>query len=87
MPSEIYGVEGAAGLLFDKGIFYFGKHVDAIVEQAGQDALSPGFARSAQARAFAKAMGDDMTKSAAGYADPGGAVKDTGSEEIIAAGF
>src|SRR6516162_6591378 len=69
-PSEIFGVKGAAGLFFDKGIFTFGRYVEGVVEHAGQDALNASFARSAQQRAFARCMGDDMEKSTAGFADP-----------------
>lgn len=92
-PSQIYEVRGAAGLFFDKGIFYFGRHVENVVERAGQDALSPAFARSAQSRAFARAMGDDMTKSTAGFADPfsGAAIDsirvDEDGDEILESGY
>jgi hypothetical protein len=92
-PSEIYDVKGAVGLFFDKGIFYFGRYVEGVVERAGQDALNSAFARSAQARAFARCMGDDMSKSTAGFADPfaGGATQsvrvDEDGEEILASGY
>jgi hypothetical protein len=91
-PSLIYEVKGAAGLFFDKGIYYFGRHVENVVERAGQDALSPAFARSAQARAFAQAMGDDMEQSSAGFADPFsmGAERiqvDENGDEIIESGY
>lgn len=92
-PSQIYEVRGAVGLFFDKGIYYFGRYVEGVIESAGQDALSPAFARSAQARAFAKAMGDDMTKSSAGFADPFSAGEsdairvDENGDEIIETGY
>jgi hypothetical protein len=92
-PSQIYEVKGAAGLFFDKGIYYFGQYVESVVERAGQDALSPAFARSAQSRAFAKAMGDDMEKSSAGFADPfgtgpGDVIRvDENGDEIIESGY
>jgi hypothetical protein len=93
-PSDIYEVKGAAGLFFDKGLYYFGRYVEGVVERAGQDALSPSFARSAQARAFARCMGDDMEKSTAGYADPftTGAADapirvDENGDEIVSSGY
>lgn len=69
-PSDIYGVRGAVGLFFDRGIRLFGQHVEGEVSRAGNDAISPGFARSAQQRAFARCMGEDMEKSNVGFADP-----------------
>ena len=39
---------------------------------ADADHENPAFARSAKQRAFAKAMGDDMSISTAGFADPVG---------------
>lgn len=69
-PSEIFCIEGAVGLYFDRGIFIFGKHVEAVVANAGADAINPSFARMAEQRAFAEAMGDDMDTSTAGFADP-----------------
>jgi hypothetical protein len=92
-PSQIYEVKGAAGLFFDKGIFHFGRYVEGVVESAGQDALSPAFARSAQARAFAKAMGDDMSTSTAGFADPFSSAEtdvihvDENGDEILESGY
>lgn len=69
-PSEIYGVKGAAGLFLDRAIRLFGQHVEGEVQRAGSDAISPGFARSAQQRAFARCMGEDMEKSNVGFANP-----------------
>jgi hypothetical protein len=90
-PSDIFDVKGAVGLFFDKGIFFFGRYVEAAVEEAGRDALTPGFARSAQQRAFARCMGEDMTKSAVGFANPvvGAKVqtKKGVEEEIISSGY
>lgn len=91
-PSQIYEVKGAVGLFFDKAIYLFGREVESEIEKAGQDALSPGFARSAQQRAFARCMGDDMAKSNVGYADPAADGKavirdETSGEEIIASGY
>lgn len=93
-PSDIFQVDGAAGLFFDRGIFFFGKHVEGTVQRAGQDAVSPSFARMAEARAFAAAMGDDMETSTAGFADPfaDGTIEDTpkgmdGNDEILATGY
>jgi hypothetical protein len=92
-PSQIYEVKGAAGLFFDKGIFFFGRYVEGVVEHAGQDALNATFARSAQARAFAQCMGDDMSKSSAGFADPfsqadSPAIRvDENGDEIIESGY
>ena len=92
-PSEIYEVRGAAGLFFDRGIFTFGRHVEGMVQRAGQDAVSPAFARSAQERAFAAAMGDDMETSTAGFADPciDNVLEDRndidGEDEILASGY
>lgn len=70
VPSEIYEVKGAAGLFFDKAICIFGQHVEQEMQSASQDSISPGFARSAQMRAFARCMGDDMSTSNVGFADP-----------------
>ena len=90
-PSQIYEVKGAAGLFFDKGIFLFGRWVENVVENAGQDALSPAFAKSAQQRAFARCMGDDMSKSTAGFSDPYvAATRNTqadGEGEVIMSGY
>lgn len=90
-PSELFDVKGAVGLFFDKGLYLFGRYVEGEVERAGQDALSPGFARSAQQRAFAKCMGDDMSTSAVGFADPFAegipVARDKDSEEIISSGY
>lgn len=82
-PSEVYGVKGAVGLFFDRGIRLFGQHVEGEVSRAGQDAISPGFAKSAQQRAFARCMGEDMEKSNVGYADPGAAGLLTKGEDVI----
>ena len=92
-PSEIYGVKGAVGLFFDKGIYYFGKYVEGVVERAGEDALNSTFARSAQARAFAQLMGDDMEKSSVGFANPFSGAEtstipvDENGDEIIDSGY
>jgi hypothetical protein len=91
-PSNIYEVKGAVGLFFDRAIFLFGREVESEIEKAGQDALSPGFARSAQQRAFARCMGDDMATSTVGFADPAAdgkaVIREEGSgEEIIASGY
>lgn len=62
--------------------------------RAGQDAINPSFARMAEERAFAEAMGDDMETSTAGFADPfgeGGAdlpgLEIDSDGEIIAEGY
>lgn len=90
-PSEIYEVKGAVGLFFDKAIFLFGRYVEGEINDAGQDAISPGFARSAQMRAFAKCMGDDMETSNVGFADPfaDGDPRDVGrgTDEVLATGY
>ena len=89
-PSELFEVKGAVGLFFDKGIFLFGRYVEQEVEEAGRDALTPAFGRSAQQRAFARCMGEDMATSSVGFANPyaGGAVKSKGvTEEIISSGY
>jgi hypothetical protein len=89
-PSELFDVKGAVGLFFDKGIFFFGRYVEAEVEEAGRDALTPAFGRSAQQRAFARCMGEDMATSAIGFANPystGAAKSKQGSEEVISSGY
>jgi hypothetical protein len=90
-PSQVYEVKGAAGLFFDKGIYHFGRWVESEVERAGQDALNASFARSQQQRAFARCMGDDMSTSTAGFADPYvAATRATESEsggEVIMSGY
>lgn len=70
LPSDIYGIEGAAGYCFDRGIFLFGQHVENQMASAEQGASNAMFAASARARAFSRCMGDDMEKSTAGFADP-----------------
>ena len=64
------------------------------MQRAGQDALSPAFARMAEQRAFAAAMGDDMETSNAGFADPfaDGVAENVpegveGGDEILASGY
>jgi hypothetical protein len=69
-PSELYGVAGAAGFCFDRGIFLFGKYVEGEMSEAENRASNAMFARSNRARAFARCMGDDMETSTAGFADP-----------------
>lgn len=90
-PSDLFEVKGAVGLFFDKGIFFFGRYVESEVEEAGRDALTPAFGRSAQQRAFARCMGEDMATSSVGFANPysTGAVKSSkqATEEIISSGY
>jgi hypothetical protein len=76
-PSEYYGIEGAAGLYLDNGVYLFGTYVEQHVQEAGEGARNEMFARSSREREFARLMGEDMSKSTAGYADPfsTGAVK------------
>lgn len=69
-PSKLYGVDGAPGLFFDIGIFHFGRYVESELQEAESSAKNEMFARSNRARAFARCMGDDMTTSTAGFADP-----------------
>lgn len=69
-PSELYHVQGAAGLYFDTGVFQFARWVENEMQEAEANAQNEMFARSNRARAFARCMGDDMTKSTAGFADP-----------------
>jgi hypothetical protein len=89
-PSDIYEVKGAVGLFFDKGIRLFGRYVESEVERAGQDALNSAFGRSAQARAFARCMGEDMTTSTVGFRDPfadGQGVPSDPNEQILDSGY
>lgn len=69
-PSELYRIEGAAGLCFDTGIFVFARWVENELAEAENNASNEMFARSARARAFARCMGDDMSESTAGFTDP-----------------
>lgn len=69
-PSEIYDVQGAAGLCFDIAIFIFGRWVEGQLQEAESRAANAMFAASNRARAFARCMGDDMETSNVGYADP-----------------
>jgi hypothetical protein len=69
-PSELYGFAGAVCLFFDQGIYLFGKWVEGELQEAERSASNEMFARSARARAFARCMGDDMSFSSAGFADP-----------------
>ena len=89
-PSQLYEVRGAAGFFFDKALSLFGRWVEGEVERASQDAISPGFARSAQLRTFAKCMGDDMSTSSAGFSDPfadGQGVPSEANEQVIMDGY
>jgi hypothetical protein len=99
-PSDLYDIQGAAGFFFDHGIFVFGNWVEGELREAESRAQNPMFARSNRMRAFAKCMGDDMSKSTAGFANPfsTGAVKpranatkpwadEVGEEEILNEGF
>lgn len=94
LPSEIYNVQGAAGLCFDEGIFLFGRHVEGEMAEAESRGANAMFANMNRARAFARCMGDDMETSNAGFADPfaGGKVKVNGgaagaSEEVLMENF
>lgn len=95
LPSEIYGVEGAAGYFFDQGIFIFGRWVESECQEAESSASNQAFANMNRARTFARCMGDDMSKSTAGFADPfAGVVPNQKSgngsddgDQIIAEGF
>ncbi len=90
-PSLLYKVDGAAGFFFDRGTYLFGQWVEGELQEAESRGTSPAFSRSNRIRAFAKCMGDDMAKSAAGFANPftTGAIKnkDGDGEEILASGF
>lgn len=91
-PSELYGIHAAAGLFLDIGVMSFGRHVEGVVSNAGQDAISPAFAKMQEMRAFAELMGDDMSESNVGFADPfadGLPMDRTPDEqdEIIASGY
>lgn len=70
-------------------MFVFGRHVEGVVQSAGQDAINPGFARMQQERAFAAAMGDDMETSNVGFADPfaDGVLDNDAEDEILAEGY
>jgi hypothetical protein len=70
LPSEIFGVSGAAGYFFDRGIYLFGNYVEGEMSEAESRASNASFANMNRARAFARCMGDDMAKSSAGFADP-----------------
>ena len=78
-PSKLYGVDGASVLFFDIGVFLFGRYVEGELQEAESSAKNEMFARSNRARAFARCMGDDMTTSSAGFADP--AVGGLGDDE------
>lgn len=69
-PSELYGVQAAAGLCFDTGIFLFGRWVEGEVQEAERSASNEMFANMYRDRAFARCMGDDMETSTVGFADP-----------------
>lgn len=94
-PSDLYDVQGAAGICFDRGIFTFGQWVEGEMQEAESRASTQTFARSNRLRAFAKCMGDDMATSTAGFASPFAdgtarrAGKDVGDsdEEILQSGF
>lgn len=91
-PSKLYKVKGAAGYFFDRGTYLFGQWVEGEMQEAESRGSSPAFARSNRIRTFAKCMGDDMSKSTAGFASPfaAGVVKTKDGEdgeEILASGF
>lgn len=69
-PSDLYDVQGATGLCFDTGIFLFGRWVEGEVQEAESSASNQMFANMYRARAFARCMGDDMSESTVGFADP-----------------
>jgi hypothetical protein len=69
-PSDLYGVKGAIGLCFDTGIFLFGRWVEGEVQEAERGASNEMFANMYRARTFARCMGDDMSESTVGFADP-----------------
>lgn len=69
-PSQLYGVEGAAGLFFDESLFLFGRWVEREVQEAERSASNEMFANMYRDRTFAKCMGDDMSESTVGFADP-----------------
>ena len=81
LPSDIYGVSGAAGYFFDRGIYLFGNYVESEMSAAESSASNSSFANMSRSRAFARCMGDDMEKSTAGFADPFSKVKETKSTE------
>lgn len=69
-PSELYGVAGATGFFLDQGLFIFGRWVEGEVQEAESSASNQMFANMYRDRAFARCMGDDMSTSTVGFADP-----------------
>jgi hypothetical protein len=69
-PSDLYGVQGAAAILFDESVFLFGRWVESEVQEAERSASNEMFANMYRARTFARCMGDDMSESTVGFADP-----------------
>lgn len=66
-------VEEIGRYYFDRGIWAFGRDVDAKVDEAGQSKDST-IARTQREREWERLMGADMSNSTAGFADPGSAM-------------
>lgn len=86
-------MQGAAGYILDRALWIFGTNVENVVSEAQSGATNPMFQRSAAMRAFSRAMGDDMSKSTAGFANPtfksGSSAEEERAreEEILESGF
>jgi hypothetical protein len=72
-PSDIAILDDCVGefgrFWFDRGIAAFGRAVHQRMEQAGQSS-NETIARTQRIREWNRLMGEDMSTSAAGYADP-----------------
>jgi hypothetical protein len=69
-PSQLVDQPAAAGYILDRALWIFGTTVESKMAEAESGATSGMFALSARLRAFARAMGDDMAQSTAGFATP-----------------
>jgi len=62
-------VNDLALFYFDRGVWYFGRRVDAELAEAGSH-KNTAIANSNRMRALARCMGDDMSTSTVGFRDP-----------------
>jgi hypothetical protein len=74
LPSDIAVLDDCVGefgrFWFNRGIAAFGRAVQTRMEEVGQSS-NPAIAQSQRIREWNRLMGEDMSNSAVGFADPG----------------